>query len=196
MPKRVDHEARRRQITDAVCRITVKGGLASASFREVAAEAGVSVRLVQYYFGTKDQLLLVTQQHVAQRASQRIAARVARVPDTPRAILRAILTSFIPDDVESRENMLMFVALHTASLVDPTLARAEARMVPDALHATVERQLRRDRLPKGVDPKREAAILVSVVPSQAQAVLDGNRSARSAVRVVHYAIDRALGVPT
>jgi DNA-binding transcriptional regulator YbjK len=47
----VDHDVRKRQITDAVVRITVKGGLASATFREVAAEAGVSVRLVQYYFG-------------------------------------------------------------------------------------------------------------------------------------------------
>jgi len=196
MPKRVDHEERRRQITDAVCRITVKGGLASATFREVAAEAGVSVRLVQYYFGTKDQLLLATQQHVAQRASRRIHDRVANVPDTPRAVLRAILTSFIPDDDESRENMLMFVALHTASLVDPTLAREEARMVPDALHTTVERQIRRVRLRTGVDPKREAAILVSVVPSQAQAVLDGSQTARRATRVVHYAIDRALGVLT
>ena len=51
MPRRVDHEARRRQITDAVVRLTVKGGLPAATFREVAAEAGVSVRLVQYYFG-------------------------------------------------------------------------------------------------------------------------------------------------
>ena len=65
MPKRVDHSVRRRQIIEAVCRITVKGGLASATFREVAAEAGVSVRLVQYYFGTKDELMLSTQRYVA-----------------------------------------------------------------------------------------------------------------------------------
>ena len=47
MPKRVDHDVRRRQITDAVCRITVRGGVGAATFREVAAEAGVSVRLVE-----------------------------------------------------------------------------------------------------------------------------------------------------
>ena len=65
MPKKVDHRVRRREITDAVVRITLRGGLHSATFREIAAEAGVSVRLVQYYFGSKDQLLLSTQQHVA-----------------------------------------------------------------------------------------------------------------------------------
>ena len=71
-------DVRRRQITDAVCRITVKGGLAAATFREVAAEAGVSVRLVQYYFGTKDELLLATQRHVAERATARSLAFLAR----------------------------------------------------------------------------------------------------------------------
>jgi TetR/AcrR family transcriptional repressor of bet genes len=188
----VDHEVRRRQITDAVCRITVKGGLTSATFREVAAEAGVSVRLVQYYFGTKDELLLSTQRHVAERAAARIVQRVAGAGDEPRAVLRAILTSFIPTDDESREHMFMFVALHTATLVDPTLFREEARAVPDALHATVARQLRRAKLRKGADPELEAAVLVAVVPSLAQAVLDGTQTARAASRVIDYALERAL----
>ncbi|MEA3055126.1 MAG: hypothetical protein QOD30_558, partial [Actinomycetota bacterium] len=48
MPRKVDHRVRRREITDAVIRITLTGGLHTATFREVAAEAGVSVRLVQY----------------------------------------------------------------------------------------------------------------------------------------------------
>src|SRR5215208_2525933 len=113
VPKRVDHGLRRRQITDAVCRITVKGGLTSATFREVAAEAGVSVRLVQYYFGSKDALLLATQQHVAARATERIGRQRAAAADDPKSKLRAMLGSFIPVDDETRENMLVFVALHT-----------------------------------------------------------------------------------
>lgn len=192
MPKRVDQELRRRQITDAVCRITVKGGLASATFREVAAEAGVSVRLVQYYFGSKDQLLLSTQRHVAERATRRLMERVASAGDAPRDVLHAILASFIPDDDESRENMLMFVALHTASLVDPTLARTEARGVPLEFHATIARQLRRGKVAKGVDPKKEAAILAGLVPSLAQAVLDGMHTVGTATAVLEYAINRAL----
>src|SRR6478672_1509564 len=116
MPKRVDHEARRREITDAVCRITVKGGLAAATFREVAAEAGVSVRLVQYYFGSKDELLLATQRHVAQRSIERLRVWIAATDGSPRAWLHAFMTSFIPTDDESRVAMLMYVALHTASL--------------------------------------------------------------------------------
>src|SRR5438270_2692637 len=116
MPKRVDHQQRRREITGAVIRIAMKGGLAAATFREVAAEAGVSVRLIQYYFGTKDELLLSTQRHVAERATARIVSRMEAAGDAPRDVVLSVLTSFIPTDEESREAMLMFVALHTASL--------------------------------------------------------------------------------
>ena len=60
-----------------------------------------------------------------------------------------MLVSFIPDDDASRENMLMFVALHTASLVDPALAREEARAVPLAVHATIAKLLERANVRKG-----------------------------------------------
>ena len=191
MPRQVDHEVRRRQMTDAVCRITAKGGLTAATFREVAAEAGVSVRLVQYYFGSKDALLLATQQHVAERATARLTALINSV-DPPQVRLRKILRSFIPTDDESRENMLMFVALHTAALVDPTLARREARDVPDALHRTVKTLLVDAGLDRQADAENEAAILVSVVPSLAQVVLDGSMTAKRAFAIIDYAIAKAL----
>ena len=126
MPMRADRDARERQITDAVCRITIKGGLQAATFREVAAEAGVSVRLVQYYFGTKDRLLLATQRRVAERSVERIQRLRAGGSDAPVEVLRTIMRSFIPVDDESRDAMLMFVALVTASLLDPVLKRPEA----------------------------------------------------------------------
>jgi AcrR family transcriptional regulator len=187
----VDHDARRHQITDAVCRITVKGGLTAATFREVAAEAGVSVRLVQYYFGSKDALLLTTQRHVAERASARINAALASA-HTPRDRLRAILRSFIPVDDASRENMLMFVALHTASLVDPSLTRREAADVPDALHRTTVKLLRDGGVTRARDAELEASLLVAAVPSLAQAVLDGSMASTRAFAVIDHALDRAL----
>jgi AcrR family transcriptional regulator len=192
MPKRVDHGVRRRQITDAVCRITVKGGLSAATFREVAAEAGVSVRLVQYYFGTKDELLLVTQRHVAERATARFNQMIEAADDTTRDSLSAVLRSFIPVDEESREIMLMFVALHTASLLDPTLARRETRAVPDALHRVVRTKLLNGGLREGADADLEATLLVSIVPSLAQSVLDNTLTPEQAFRALDYAINRAL----
>jgi TetR/AcrR family transcriptional regulator, transcriptional repressor of bet genes len=195
MPKRVDHEQRRREITDAVVRITITGGLPAATFREVAAEAGVSVRLIQYYFGTKGDLLLATQQHVAKRATARLRDRVANAGDDPRSVLRAVLTSFIPTDAGSRENMLMFVALSAAALVDPTLARPEANEVPRALHTLVAKQLRRGELASGVKPDLEASAITAMVPGLAQSVLDGSATAEQAIKVIDYTLTRLLGRP-
>jgi len=191
MPKRVDHGVRKRQITDAVARITVKGGLPSATFREVAAEAGVSVRLVQYYFGTKDQLMLTALQHVTERATRRFAGILGAADAPPRDVIRSVLASFIPTDDESRENMLLFVAFHTASLTDPTLARPEARGVPRALQELLAAQLRRLELRDGVDPDLEATILAAMIASLAQAVLDGTTTIVEAMAVIDYAIERS-----
>lgn len=192
MPRRVDHQQRRRQIIDAVIRITVRGGLAAATFREVAVEAGVSVRLIQYYFGSKADLLLATQRQVAERSTARLLEEVGEAGTEPAAILRAVLTSFIPVDEESREAMTMFVALHTASLLDPTLARPEASDVPSSLRQLIQKQLEGARLKPGVDPAREAAVLTAMIPSLAQAVLDGSVSVRDATDTIDYAISRAV----
>ena len=80
MPKRVDHEERRRQIADALLRTAATRGLHAAGMREVAAEAGVSLRLVQYYFGTKEELMLFAMQQLAalNRATARALNRAAR----------------------------------------------------------------------------------------------------------------------
>lgn len=192
MPRRVDHEARKRQITDAVMRLTVKGGLPAATFREVAAEAGVSVRLVQYYFGTKDQLLLDTQRHVAERSVARIRRLREGGSDEPREILRTIMRSFVPVDGESRDAMLMFVALFSASLLDPVLKRREANEVPTSMRRSFAEQLRRAKLRPGVDPDREALVLLVMVTGLSQGVLDGQMTADEAFATIDYALHRAL----
>jgi len=188
----VDHAERRREITDAVIHITLKGGLSAATFREVAAEAGVSVRLVQYYFGTKDELLLATQRQVAARSIERLRVWIAETDGSPRAWLGAFMSSFIPVDDETRVAMLMYVALHTESLVHPELARSEAAEVPRTMRRTIVEQLRRGRTAADVDIDHEATMLTALVPSLGQSVLDGSMTADHAYELIDYALRRAL----
>lgn len=95
-------------------------------------------------------------------------------------------------DDESREIMLLFVALHTATLVDPSLQRSEAHAVPRSLHATIASHLAAADLGDR-SPDMEAAILAGLVPSLAQSVLDGLDTPGHARAVLAYAVDRALG---
>jgi TetR/AcrR family transcriptional regulator, transcriptional repressor of bet genes len=192
MPRKVDHEARRREIIEAVIRITLKGGLSAATFREVAAEAGVSVRLVQYYFGGKDELLLRTQQFVAMRSVERLRAWIRASDGSPRAWLRAFMGSFIPVDDESRAAMIMYVALFVEWQLDPTTARDEARNVPRQMQRVIGEQLDRAKLRAGVDRDREAMLLSTIVPSLGQGVLDGTLRSDQAFDLIDYALDRAL----
>jgi AcrR family transcriptional regulator len=199
VPKRVDHGRRRREITDALARITVKGGLEAASFRQVAAEAGVSVNLVQYYFGTKDELLLAAQRHVAERVGRRFrAARLAVGEDAPpREVIRAVLGVFLPRDDESRESTLLFVAFFVASLTNPTLYRPEARDVPDRLHRFLADHIRRAQeaggVAAGIDPDHEATILSLLAAGLGQSILGGIHTADTAAELVDYTLDRIFG---
>jgi TetR/AcrR family transcriptional regulator, transcriptional repressor of bet genes len=196
MPKRVDHDQRRRQIIDALTRITVRGGLGAATFREVAAEAGVSVRLVQYYFGTKAELLHAANRRVAERAAARIARRVAALgaDAEPRRIVHEVVHSFLPTDRQSREAMLLFFAFYTAQLTDRSLARGQAGRVPQGLTALIAEQIRRAQdngeAPTGIDPEREAAMLTAAIPSLASGVLVKYITAAEAAAVLDYAVDR------
>src|SRR5579863_1186400 len=95
--------------------------------REVAAEAGVSLRLVQYYFGTKEELLLAAMQHLAARFAARATARFRQAsqgPAGPRDVIAAILAESLPADEERRTFHLVYTAYLALSLTDPALAIA------------------------------------------------------------------------
>lgn len=193
MPKVVDHDARRRQITDAVCRITLRGGLGAATFREVASEAGVSVRLIQYYFGTKAGLLDTTLQHVGERSIARLTKWVDDTDGSPRAVLEAFLKSFAPVDEESRTAVLMYIALYTESVVavlgdgnPPEDRSREAEMMYD----TVLHQLRRGELAAGVNAAAEARLITSLMPGLGQYILDETITAQDAYDTLDYHLDR------
>ncbi|HYB18107.1 MAG TPA: TetR family transcriptional regulator, partial [Streptosporangiaceae bacterium] len=129
MPKRVDHEERRQQIAGALLRTAALRGLHATGMREVAAEAGVSLRLVQYYFGTKEELLLAAMQYLAARFSERAVARFKAAsgsagPARPRNVIAAILAEALPADDERRTFTILYTAYFALSLTDPALAIA------------------------------------------------------------------------
>ncbi|WP_036961271.1 TetR/AcrR family transcriptional regulator [Promicromonospora kroppenstedtii] len=118
MPRLADHDQRRKQITDAARRVIARGGLGAATFQSVAADAGISVRLVQYYFGTKRTFLLATHQAVVADAGTRFTRRLTTLgaDPEPRAVIRAILTELLPADAARREDAVVLNAFHAGAL--------------------------------------------------------------------------------
>lgn len=193
-----NREARRRQIIDAVLSITTRGGLQAATFRTIAREAGVSVRLVQYYFGTKDQLLGDTLHEVGKQAVARISHAIGQLGSEPlpKEKITTILEQFLPLDEPRREAMLVFIALRTASLTDPSLSASDKLGLDTSLIATIESELDRamadgDARP-GLEPHPEALMLVAVLAGIANAILAGSITDEEGRESVHYVVDLSI----
>jgi AcrR family transcriptional regulator len=199
VPKRVDHEERRRQIADALVRTAATRGLHATGMREVAAEAGVSLRLVQYYFGTKEELLLAAMQQLAAQFSDRVLARIQRTKETgspasPRDVIAAVLTEALPADDERRTFTLVYTAYLALSLTDPALAiRPLARnssIVSDVVAAQLRAAQAAGDMPGRLDPDLEAISLLTMSAGLGTSVLGGQSSAGQAQAVIDYHLRR------
>ena len=199
VPKRVDHEQRRRQIADALVRTAATRGLHATGMREVAAAAGVSLRLVQYYFGTKEELLLAAMQQLAAQFSDRVLARIRWAKETgspasPRDVIAAILTEALPVDDERRTFTLVYTAYLALSLTDPALAISPLARNSSVVSDVVAAQLRAAQAagdtPARLDPDLEAFSLMAMSAGLATSVLAGQSSIHQAQAVIGYHLGR------
>ena len=174
-------------------------GLHATGMREVAAEAGVSLRLVQYYFGTKEELLLAAMQHLAAQFVGRVQARIKRIKETedpvnPRDVIAAILTEGLPADDERRTFIVLYTAYFALSLTEPALASAPLVRNSSAVIDVVAAQLRAAQaaggMPAHLDPDLEALSLLAVSAGLGTSVLGGQSSPEQAQAVIDYHLDR------
>lgn len=187
-------EQRRRQIMDAVVDVTGDGGLQAATFRTIAEQAGVSVRLVQYYFGDKNQLLADTLTYVQQDIADLVAAGMTALGDEPttRRVLETICEAFLPVDERRRRAMLVFLAFGAAALTDESLQGPEALRRGQGLADVLAEQLRRERSDEHVDD--DALLLVMTIVGLGNGILAGDVTVARGRRLLARALDRALGV--
>jgi AcrR family transcriptional regulator len=195
VPKRVDHEERRRQIAEALLRTAATRGLHATGMREVAAEAGVSLRLVQYYFGTKEELMLAAMQHLAAQFAERALARIKRIkeaenPVNPRDVIAAILAEALPADDERRTFIILYTAYFALSLTEPALVIdplvRNSNAVIDVVAAQLKAANAAGHTPTDLDPDLEAVSLLAMSAGLGQSVLGGQSSPEQAQAVIDY----------
>lgn len=198
MPRLADHEQRRRQIAEAVWRIASARGLEDVSLRKVAAEAGVSLRLVQYYFGTRDDLLLGALEILNADAGATIRAGIGPEEDTtPREVLRALLVGMLPVDDERRTRYLVHLAYFVRSLSDPGLASAFSAAPPELERLTADLLAwGRDRgeVPHDLDLLPEAELLLSSVDGLQTSIILGQRTPEAAIALIDHQLDRLFSL--
>lgn len=172
-------QRRRRQIAEAVWRIAAERGLDAASMREIAAEAEVSLRVVQYHFGSKHQLL-VAALHMLHRENERLArTRVHYDPANLRGVLRAMLDEFLPLDAQRAMALRVFSAYYARSLTDPAIAAvflSDDHPLEELVAGFIATAQESGQTSLGLDAQREADLLVAAAVGLGGDVLHGRRT--------------------
>ncbi|GAA2101033.1 hypothetical protein GCM10009801_73950 [Streptomyces albiaxialis] len=201
MPKRVDHARRRAHIADALVRLAAREGLHAVTMRGVAAEAEVSVRLVQYYFESKGKLMHAALERLEEQSHQRWSARLAgmRRPVTTRAFVDAFLAEALPTDGPSRDFHLVWTSYATLAMTDPELAAQPFVAGPDRLERRLAEALRRAQddgaLGPGRDARSEAALLLALGHGLGTSVLVGQRTPEAARTILRAHLDQLFAAP-
>ena len=191
MPRHADHDARRLQVLTALVRCARRSGVHDLGYRDVAAEAGVSLRLVQYYFPSKHELLVAGLEHVRRRIAARIDERLAELPDPTevRARLAVVLEGLLPVDEAGRDLTVVHHAFGAMALTDPTIPASPFSAVNRDLHTDMVRTL--TGLGVGEDVvEREAAALIGLATGLGVGVVFGQFDVEIARAALHHHLGR------
>jgi AcrR family transcriptional regulator len=189
MPRPADHDQRRTQIARAFQRLLAAQGFAAVSFAKVAAEAGVSIGLIQHYFLGKDVLLRYAYDDAVARLGERVRARVRDGEAAGLPVAEVLLNSLVEllpldqeRDVEYRVRQgLQAQALHNAGLAD--VARRSGRGLLEYVTTAVEDGRTRGEVAPEVDAEPAARMILATVQGLAdQVALAAGFPAREVLR--------------
>lgn len=147
MPKIVDRETRRRDVAQAVLRVVVRDGIAHASLRNVADEAGLAVGSIRHYFSSHDELMIFALRALSDAVAARLLAHIEKLttsmPATHagrRAVTENLLAELLPLDDSRRQEAIVWLDFNTAARTDAKL-QSYARELSDLLRRVVSRVL-------------------------------------------------------
>jgi AcrR family transcriptional regulator len=164
-PARGDHEARRRDVSEAVWGVLAEGGFGGLTLRAVAARMGASTGLLTHYFPTKHALLAHALELLDERREQQRRSPGSTQQQAPGlGGLRQALLDILPLTPEAAADNRVWVSSWDVSLADPALARAQAERYQRSrarlrAHAAAARDA--GDLPRSADPDELAAAAVA-----------------------------------
>lgn len=192
MPKQVDYEGRRRRIAEAVCVLVEEHGPEGVSMRDVAARAQVSLGAVQRCFRSKGQMLLFAVDHVGDRITGRVRARLAASP----AQSAATALSHVANEIallreEHRAEARIWLAFVAQAAVSEPLAgplRTSYAALENLLVRLITEATESGSADEGAtppNPQREARTLLALADGLTTQVLIGHLTAEEAEEVLH-----------
>ncbi len=161
---------RKTAVLEAACRVIADRGADATRFADVAAESGVPVSTLQYYFGSREDLLVAAFRHASGTEIAALEAEIATTSDPwdqlERIISRA-LTGYQPEGPEVLGSGRLWIESWHFGIRDPEM-RADALRDYDAWRRLVAEAVRR-----GVEQGRFGSVQPEKVAVLAIALVDG-----------------------
>ncbi|WP_147536155.1 TetR/AcrR family transcriptional regulator [Bacillus marasmi] len=128
MPKKVDLIERKNQIADATWRVILKKGIDKASIQNIAAEANMSVGLIQHNFSSKEKIFHYAMNLVINRMDERAKAMANTFTGSKEEALRRLMKFLIPFDHEEMMEARVWISFLGRSFSDPELFELQQKM--------------------------------------------------------------------
>ena len=163
MPRTVDHELRRRDVTAVAAELVADQGRSALTVRNVASAAGYSTTVVSHYFDNVTDLLHEVYEFAAGRARRRIDAVLDRDPSDIEGLIGAVL----PLDRDRQQDWRIWFAFWSEAIAVPAFAadqRARARTTTTRIRTCLKELQEAQRLPATIDLTRAADRLSALIP--------------------------------
>jgi AcrR family transcriptional regulator len=175
MPKIVDHEEQRQQLSATVARVVAEAGLEHTTLRTVAARHGCTKGMVQHYFSDKAELLLAALDYIEDRCE-------ARLPDEEGGLsglelLQARLAALLPltDELLDEWRVRLAFVTMAGQSEDVRDLLAERQEAQQSVGLKLLRQAQRaGELKKGLSPVNCYRQLLALVYGVGAAVVSGD----------------------
>lgn len=119
MPRRVDLDARREQVADAVIDEIAEHGIRAVTLARIAARTGLAIGSIRHYFGdTVREVMRFTLGVVIQRAKD----RDPRLSTDPAARLVDVIAFTAPTNEQERKENIALLEYRVMARTDPELA--------------------------------------------------------------------------
>ena len=158
---------RKTAVLEAACRVIADRGADATRFADVAAESGVPVSTLQYYFGSREDLLVAAFRHASGTEIAALEAEIAAMTDPWEQLERIISRALSGYQPEAPEAGRLWIESWHFGIRDPEM-RADILRDYDAW-----RRLVADAVRRGVEQGRFGSVQPEKVAVLAIALVDG-----------------------
>ena len=183
---------RRSAILEAAIKVIARRGVRGLRVEQVAAEAGVAVSLIYYYFDNRNGLVRATLEHANERAATVAASAEGAALSGREAVERSLLAE-LGDGDHLRDTSVVWGEVLASAVFEPDLRdqlRAASETWSDLIAAAIAEGIRDGSIRGDVDAHACAERVTALVDGLSSRWLAGLVSRERAQELLAAGIDR------